>query len=173
MPPPPYSSGTATPASPSSPAWSKKRRGNSPVLSISLARGRTTSSAKRRTFSRSSNCSSVSWISIRVLWMSDGKRGPGGGPRRIVTTTPRGVKRNAELPPSRPAAVLAGGRCFGAQGRRHDSERTPGVHRGRDPQLPAERLAPGRRRPAQRRAHTPHLRPLGRRQEAVADADRR
>ncbi len=67
MPPPPYSSGTATPANPSSPAWSKKRRGNSPVLSISFARGRTTSSAKRRTFSRSSNCSSVSWISMRVL----------------------------------------------------------------------------------------------------------
>ena len=49
MPAPPCSSGTATPVRPSSPAWSKKERGNSPDSSISLARGRTTSSANLRT----------------------------------------------------------------------------------------------------------------------------
>ncbi len=67
MPAPPYSSGTATPASPSSPAWSKNERGNSPDSSISLARGFATSSANRRTVSCSSFCSSLSSILMVFL----------------------------------------------------------------------------------------------------------
>ena len=67
MPAPPYSSGTPTPASPSSPAWSKKERGNSPVSSISLARGLHDLLGEPADVVRSSFCSSLSSICIRFL----------------------------------------------------------------------------------------------------------
>src|SRR5436309_595714 len=79
MPAPPYSSGMATPARPSSPAWSKNARGNSPVSSISFARGLTTSSANRRTVSCSSFCSSVS----SIFMARDRNNPPAGGQGRL------------------------------------------------------------------------------------------
>ena len=101
MPAPPCSSGTLTPARPSSAAWSKNARGNSPDSSISLARGRTTSSANRRTVSCSSFCSSVSSILMAFLceslvpvgWRA-GREGPDAG---IVATRRRGGQGRGAL----------------------------------------------------------------------------
>src|SRR4051794_17960234 len=135
MPAPPYSSGTATPARPSSPAWSKKERGNSPLSSISLARGRTTSSANLRTLSCSIFCSSLSSILMAFLLQSDGMRVAGTRASGIVATGSEGVKEGRSLLPSpdlrhNPA---------------HENKRAPPVHRNRDPQLPAHGLGPARR----------------------------
>src|SRR5436305_5111653 len=84
MPAPPYSSGMATPARPSSPAWSKNARGNSPVSSISFARGLTTSAANRRTVSCSSFCSSVS----SIFMARDRNNPPAGGQGRLRLAQP-------------------------------------------------------------------------------------
>src|SRR3954449_12613128 len=128
MPAPPYSSGTATPASPSSPAWSKKARGNSRVSSISLARGLTTSSANRRTVSCSSFCSSLSSIFMAFLF-----------PRSLAG---RECGRPPDRNNPRPASQSP---PFESQSRRHeDDQRSPLVHRDRNPQLPAHRLGPDR-----------------------------
>src|SRR4051812_26577792 len=138
MPAPPYSSGTATPARPSSPAWSKKERGNSPVSSISFARGLTTSSANRRTVSCSSFCSSLSSIFMAFLFerqvTSASVRPASAGPG-IVTT-----RRPLLNPPGLSHNLRRHGR-----NEDHDDEPVPLVHRDRDPQLPAHRLGPDRR----------------------------
>src|SRR5215204_5890079 len=81
----------ATPARPISPAWSKNERGNSPDSSISFARGLATSSANRRTFSRSSCCSSLSSIFMVPGWYQPGSRGVKEDPRPPLARRPPGV----------------------------------------------------------------------------------
>src|SRR5215213_4948403 len=92
MPAPPYSSGTETPARPISPAWSKNERGNSPDSSISFARGLAISSANRRTFSRSSFCSSLSSIFMMPRIVPTGFR-KGQGKSRRGARAPRRLAR--------------------------------------------------------------------------------
>src|SRR6516225_7103805 len=81
MPEPPYSVGTATPASPSCPASPNVSRGKSPVWSIRAACGRTTSSANSRTEAWRSACSSVS------------SRFMGGGVYRALPRSGTGERR--------------------------------------------------------------------------------